>query len=157
MGGRSVRRSIVIELVGGCLVAAYFVAASIAMQATLFGTQTSAHDRARSLALQQAAGLAVVAAVVLACAVGGLASREQGRCDRTDTESTFPMLLTLMWVLSVPVAVVAVSAVGNDSKPVAFGWIWLGIGGLVGPVVVAGAGALRERNRGSSRPATGSG
>jgi len=154
---RSVRRSIVIELVGGCLVAVYFVVASIAVQATLFGTQTSAHDRARSLALQHAAGWAVVAVAVLACAVGGLASQEQGRCDRTDTESAFPMLLTLMWVLSVPLAAAAVSAVGNDSKPVAFGWIWLGIGGVIGPVVLAGAGALRERNRPSSRPATGSG
>lgn len=137
--------------------AVYFVAASIAMQATLFGTQTSAHDHARSVALQQAAGLAVVAAAVLAWAVSVLASREQRRCDRTDTKSTFPMLLTLTWVLSVPLAVAAVSVVGNDSKPVAFGWIWLGIGGVIGPVVFAGAGARRERNRGSSRPATGSG
>ena len=61
------RRSIVIELVGGCLVAAYFVAAKDAARYDAVRTRRlSAIDHARSVALQQAAGLAVVAAAVLA-------------------------------------------------------------------------------------------
>jgi hypothetical protein len=140
--GRGLRNpvgwSVAIQVVGGLAVAAYFVLASVMVQATFFATPTSPQDRAQGNSLMHAAGATIGLTVVVACFGAFLASivRRRGQ-DDVKPPFPYPVLLVLPWLFGFFGAGFATrSFVENNSKPFAFGWIWLALGGLVGPVLM---------------------
>jgi hypothetical protein len=104
---------------------------------TLFGTELSSYQLARSHQDSSAAGLALVAAPVAALAAYALHTwLVQGAIDHDRRPPTTGELL-LGWVLAFTVAVPATQFVPGDAHTLGFGIAW-GVGGaVVAPAVIA--------------------